>query len=94
MKPMRVKEGVDYTLPKCTFTPPEGKEFAGWLAVNGKVYPAGHSVYSTYDQSLKATWKDKEAAEITITFDPNGGTGTMQPMKVKSGEKIKLPKCT
>ena len=94
MKPMRVKAGVGYTLPECTFTPPEGKEFAGWLAVNGKVYPAGHSVYSTFDQSLKATWKDKEAAEITITFDPNGGTGTMQPMKVKSGEKFKLPKCT
>ena len=94
MQPMRVKAEVDYTLPECTFTPPEGKEFAGWLAINGKVYPAGHSVYSTFDQSLKATWKDKEAAEITITFDPNGGTGTMQPMKVKSGEKFKLPKCT
>ena len=94
MKPMRVKAGVGYTLPECTFTPPEGKEFAGWLAVNGNVYPAGHDVYSTYDQSLKATWKDKEAAEITISFDPNGGTGTMQPMKVKSGEEFKLPKCT
>ena len=94
MKPMRVKAGVGYTLPECTFTPPEGKEFAGWLAVNGNVYPAGHDVYSTYDQSLKATWKDKEAAEITITFDPNGGTGTMKPMKVKSGEKFKLPECT
>ena len=94
MKPMRVKAGVDYTLPECTFTPPEGKEFAGWLAVNGKVYPAGHSVFSTYDQSLKATWKDKEVAEVTITFDPNGGTGTMQPMKVKSGEEFELPECT
>ena len=94
MKPMRVKAGVGYTLPECTFTPPEGKEFAGWLAVNGNVYPAGHDVYSTYDQSLKATWKDKEVAEVTITFDPNGGTGTMQPMKVKSGEEFKLPKCT
>ena len=94
MKPMRVKAGVDYTLPECTFTPPEGKEFAGWLAVNGKVYPAGHSVYSTYDQSLKATWKGKEVAEVTITFDPNGGTGTMQPMKVKAGEEFELPKCT
>ena len=94
MKPMRVKAGVGYTLPECTFTPPEGKEFAGWLAVNGNVYPAGHDVYSTYDQSLKATWKDKEAAEITISFDPNGGTGTMQPMKVKSGEEFELPKCT
>ncbi len=94
MKPMRVKAGVDYTLPECTFTPPEGKEFAGWLAVNGKVYPAGHSVYSTYDQSLKATWKDKEAAEITISFDPNGGTGTMQPMRVKAGVDFTLPECT
>ena len=94
MKPMRVKAGVGYTLPECTFTPPEDKEFAGWLAVNGNVYPAGHDVYSTYDQSLKATWKDKEVAEISITFDPNGGTGTMQPMKVKSGENFTLPECT
>ena len=94
MKPMRVKAGVGYTLPECTFTPPEGKEFAGWLAVNGNVYPAGHDVFSTYDQSLKATWKDKEVPEVTISFDPNGGTGTMQPMKVKSGEEFELPKCT
>ena len=94
MKPMRVKAGVGYTLPECTFTPPEGKEFAGWLAVNGNVYPAGHDVYSTYDQSLKATWKDKEVTEVTISFDPNGGTGTMQPMKVKSGEEFELPECT
>ena len=94
MKPMRVKAGENYTLPECTFTPPEGREFAGWLAVNGKVYPAGTKVISSYDQSFKATWKDKEVAEVTITFDPNGGTGTMQPMKVKSGEKFKLPECT
>ena len=93
MKPMRVKAGVGYTLPECTFTPPEGKEFAGWLAVNGNVYPAGHDVFSTYDQSLKATWKDKEVTEVTISFDPNGGTGTMQPMKVKSGENFTLPEC-
>ena len=92
MKPMRVKAGENYTLPECTFTPPEGREFVGWLAVNGTVYPAGTKVISSYDQSFKATWKDKE--KITISFDPNGGTGTMQPMKVKSGEKFKLPKCT
>ena len=94
MKPMRVKAGVGYTLPECTFTPPEGREFAGWLAVNGTVYPAGHDVFSTYDQSLKATWKDKEVAEVTITFDPNGGTGTMQPMRVKANVGYTLPKCT
>ena len=94
MKPMRVKAGENYTLPECTFTPPEGREFAGWLAVNGTVYPAGDIAFSTTDSVLKATWKDKEAAEVTITFDPNGGTGTMQPMKVKSGENFTLPECT
>ena len=94
MKPMRVKAGVGYTLPECTFTPPEGKEFAGWLAANGTVYPAGDIVFSTTDTVLKATWKDKEAAEVTISFDPNGGTGTMQSMKVKSGENFTLPECT
>ena len=94
MKPMKVKSGENFTLPECTFTPPEGKEFAGWLAANGTVYPAGDIAFSTTDIVLKATWKDKEAAEVTISFDPNGGTGTMQPMKVKSGENFTLPECT
>ena len=57
MQPMKVKSGEEFELPKCTFTPPEGKEFAGWLAENGKVYPAGDIVYSTGDSVLKATWK-------------------------------------
>ena len=57
MKPMRVKAGVGYTLPECTFTPPEGKEFAGWLAENGTVSPAGDNVISFSSSVLKATWK-------------------------------------
>ena len=68
MQPMRVKANVGYTLPKCTFTPPEGKEFAGWLAENGKVYPAGEVVTFSIDQSLKATWKDKAEVDVTEMF--------------------------
>ena len=60
MQPMKVKSGENFTLPECTFTPPEGKEFAGWLAANGNVYPAGDIAFSTTDIVLKATWKDKE----------------------------------
>ena len=67
MQPMKVKSGEKFKLPKCTFTPPEGKEFAGWLAVNGNVYPAGDIVSSINSSVLKATWKDKEAAEIDVT---------------------------
>ena len=67
MQPMKVKAGENFTIPKCTFTPPEGKEFAGWLAKNGKVYPAGDIVSSVGSSVLKATWKDKEAAEVDVT---------------------------
>ena len=68
MQPMKVKSGENFTLPECTFTPPEGKEFAGWLAVNGKVHPAGEVVTSSIDQSFKATWKDKAEVDVTQMF--------------------------
>ena len=57
MQPLKVKAGEEFELPECTFTPPEGKEFAGWLAENGKVYPAGDIVLSYSSSVLKATWK-------------------------------------
>ena len=68
MQPMKVKSGEKFELPECTFTPPEGKEFAGWLAVNGTVYPAGEVVTSSIDQSLKATWKDTAEVDVTQMF--------------------------
>ena len=68
MKPMKVKSGENFTLPECTFTPPEGKEFAGWLAVNGKVHPAGEVVTFSIDQSFKATWKDTAEVDVTEMF--------------------------
>ena len=68
MQPMKVKSGENFTLPECTFTPPEGKEFAGWLAVNGEVYPAGDNVVSSTDSVLKATWKDTTEVDVTQMF--------------------------
>ena len=68
MQPMKVKSGEEFELPECTFTPPEGKEFAGWLAENGKVYPAGDIVLSFSSSVLKATWKDKAEVDVTEMF--------------------------
>lgn len=49
-------EGVDYVLPECTFTAPEGKVFAGW-DIDGTVYPAGTSYADfTADTTVTATW--------------------------------------
>ena len=68
MQPMKVKSGEEFELPECTFTPPEGKEFAGWLAVNGNVHPAGEVVTFSIDQSLQATWKDTAEVDVTQMF--------------------------
>ena len=68
MQPVKVKSGEKFKLPKCTFTPPEGKEFAGWLAVNGNVHPAGEVATFSIDQTLKATWKDKAEVDVTEMF--------------------------
>ena len=68
MQPMKVKSGEEFELPECTFTPPEGKEFAGWLAENGKVYPAGDIVLSYSSSVLKATWKDTAEVDVTQMF--------------------------
>ncbi len=32
-------------------------------------------------------------AYYTVQFDPNGGSGTMEPVQVKPGEKLRLPNC-
>ena len=32
-------------------------------------------------------------AYYTVQFDPNGGSGTMEPVQVKPGEKLRLPDC-
>ena len=68
MQPMKVKSGEKFKLPECTFTPPEGKEFAGWLAETGKVYPAGEIVSSVGSSVLKATWKDATEVDVTEMF--------------------------
>ena len=68
MQPMKVKSGEDFFLPECTYTPPEGKEFAGWLASNGNVFPAGMLSCYYNDATLKATWKDKAEVDVTEMF--------------------------
>ena len=68
MQPMKVKSGENFTLPECTFTPPEGKEFAGWLVSTGKIFPAGTPSYYYHDDTLKATWKDKAEVDVTEMF--------------------------
>ena len=66
----------EYQVPDCAFTPPEGKAFDCWkIYGGGKTYQPGDilDVYNEYI-ALEAQWKE---APRTVSFDANGGTGTM-----------------
>jgi len=82
----------DYTLPANEFTAPTGKQFKGWaLTNNGEVITtATHNV--TEPITLYAIWEDIPAVNYTISFNANGGTGTMA--NVEYAGTYTLPTCT
>jgi len=81
-----------YTLPICEFTAPDGKQFKGWATTaNGEVIN-GTTYNVTADVELYAIWEDTPVVNYTITFNANGGTGTMQAVEYVG--EYTLPTCT
>ncbi len=78
------------TLPKCTFTAPEGKIFKAW-SVDGSEYTPGNVVKVTEDVTVKAIWKD--IIYRNISFESNGGSGNMEGLRILEGQYT-LPECT
>lgn len=58
MEDVKVEKGKEYTLPECTFTAPEGKEFDAW-EIEGTKKQAKESIVVNKDTKIKALWKDK-----------------------------------
>ena len=86
-----VKKGEKYKLPENTFgTPPDKQKFRIW-EVDGKEVAPGTEITVEKDTVVKAIW---EGIEYKVTFDGNGGTGSMDTATVKKGEKYKLPENT
>ena len=54
-------------------------------------YAAGQAFKPTYDTVLYARWK---SAQWTITFNANGGTGTMASKSASYNELTYLPNCS
>ena len=80
---MEVVEKVlgSYTLPANAFTAPQGKQFKGWsLTSNGDVIET-QTIDVTNNTTLYAIWENIPAVTYTITFNSNGGTGTMNPVQ-------------
>lgn len=91
MAEVRKEVGEKYTLPTCGFTPPEGKRFKEWKIGNTS-YDVGDEITLTESITVKATYEN--IPEYTISFDANGGTGTMESVTKLEGEKYELPAST
>ena len=91
-------KGKAYTLPECSFTAPDKKEFACWIIsladdqsveVYGK---PGQIIVFDAAMILKPWWEVKPVYH-TISFDPNGGSGTMESFSVNELSYFNIPEC-
>ena len=78
MADVKVEKGKEYTLPECTFTAPEGKEFEAW-EIECTKKQAKESIVVNKDTKIKALWKDKlpenkEKLEPVMPFPLMGQT--------------------
>ena len=90
MAPTTVDAGDKLTLPECEFTAPEGKTFDCWkIGDDEREFYPNKLADITSDVTVKAIWKNLQ--QYTVTFDANGGSGTMNPVKVNAGERFELP---
>ncbi|MBQ3132072.1 MAG: InlB B-repeat-containing protein, partial [Clostridia bacterium] len=83
-----------YLLPFNGFTAPAGKQFKAW-DVDGVEKAENDVIDVTGDVTVKAVWEDVVSAPAyyTVTFDANGGSGTMEPVQVAAaGGNLVLPK--
>lgn len=86
----------NYTVPQCTFTPPDGKVFDKWYFDNGfgqKGYKNPGDIIEKIDVwwALWAVWKD-DPNRVTLTFVvPNAEEATPESITVDKGTTVKLP---
>ena len=80
--------GEQHILAQNSFDVPEGMEFDCWL-VNGEYLDPGDAIEVTGNMTITPVWKQMPK----ITFASGGGEGTMNAVRVASGESYVLPAC-
>lgn len=93
MKKEAVPWGSTYYIPGNGFTPPPGRIFYAWN-IGGQAYLPGRGIIANNDWTLSAIWQNKPAETATVTFIPNGGSGSMPSQTVEKGKSYTLPSCT
>lgn len=93
MKKEAVLNNSNYTIPQNRFTPPPGMIFSAWN-IGGWAYSPGQRITVNRDWTLSAIWVNKPTETATVTFLPNGGSGSMKVQTVEKGKPYTLPSCT
>ena len=71
-----------------------GKAFNGWntnSSGTGTTYPAGSLLTVNATITLYAQWIDSTGVTYTVSYNSNGGTGTVPSLTVSDGQTITLP---
>lgn len=102
MESITKEENEKINLPAVKFSR-TGFEFLNWNTVadgSGTAYADSAEFIFNADTTLHAQWKEKKTAPSTskttynVTFDANGGIGTIACISVEEGSEITLPKNT
>ena len=91
-----VAYGSEFALPSCTFTAPDGKQFAGWQVGSDTTAKAvGTKIQITGDVVLTALWEDVPEVFFTVSFakGDESADGTMADVQVGEGLEYSLPEC-
>ena len=95
MDATQVDKNSNYKLPECTFTPPADKVFDKWSVVIGSAQVVdknpGDEIVASDNVTVTAKWKAKPIPKINITFDNDGGTGSMDAVSIDKGSSYTLP---
>ena len=86
-----VTVGSSITIPNGNALSRDGFTFGGWntnASGTGTTYAVGDSYTVTGDATLYAKW---DGITYTVTFDSNGGSGTVAPMLAQANSSITLP---
>lgn len=90
MDPVEVEEGL-YTLPSCTFTAPTNKTFDYWSISTGSTrYQEGQQINVTSNVIVSANWKNITPNKYTVSYNANGGSGSISSVTVEENTWIYL----
>ena len=97
MAPADVDADAEYTVPTSTFTAPSGKVFDSWNTAadgTGTKYMPQDAPAIHENMTLFAQWVAAPATKCTVTFDANGGAGSMDVLTADLGTTVTLPAST